>query len=823
MLTTALPIDDVLPALHQSLSIHKNVLLIATPGAGKTTRVPLSLLHQPWLNGQRIIMLEPRRLAARNAAQFMAQQLNETVGRSVGYRIRLEQCLSVNTRIEVVTEGILTRMLQDDPELSGVGLVIFDEFHERHLHADLALALVHQCQQLWRPDLRLLVMSATLDEQALSQALNAPVIESQGRSYPVSVHYRARPSQRHSIEHLTSIIREALQHDGDVLVFLPGVKDIQQLQASLHGLCDDLLVLPLHGQLSDEQQRQALRPAPQGKRKIILSTNIAESSLTIDGIRIVIDSGLERRLSLDVARGISRLTTQHISQASATQRAGRAGRQAPGHCYRLWSEEEHARRPQHIRAEILDADLAPMLLELLQWGTTAQDVLWLTPPPLPALQQATQQLQQFGFLDAPQQLSAHGKLCAQLGIEPRFAHALVSAHQHHCANDAAELIALLQEWPHKQRHSDDLERLINQARVSPLWTERIQPLAQRLLKRLPKTSQASTTPLSNALILALAFPDRIAQRRDHSERFVLSNGRGAQLLPDSDLIHANYLAIGELSDSQQHATSQIRLASALSLDDLQRLQTLAPQLFTQHTVLEWQDNGQFLAEQQVRLGRLIIRRTPMPQLTPEQWQQAWHELILQQGLAVLPWQDANLQLRARLALMHQYDSDFPDVSDEALLNTLEDWLLPYCSEARHLRDLARIDLNHALLSLLSYPQQQRLQALLPTHFTVPSGSCVAIDYLQTPAVLAVKLQEMFGYAGQPTVLNGTLPLMLHLLSPAKRPLQITQDLPHFWQHSYQEVRKEARGRYPKHPWPEDPLSAQATKLTKNAQARTGKS
>lgn len=818
---TSLPIDELLDDIRQQLREPGNLLLSAAPGAGKTTRVPLALLDEDWLAGQKILLLEPRRMAARNAALFMAQLLGETVGETVGYRIRLESRISARTRIEVVTEGILTRMLQDDPELSGTGLIIFDEFHERHLHSDLALALVHQCQQLLRPDLRLLVMSATLDEQALASALQAPLLHSKGRSFSVEHHYRPLPSANSTLHsHTAAVIREALQHDGDILVFLPGVADIgkvsRQLEDTLPAGCG---LLPLHGQLSDQEQRAALRPAAAGQRKIILATNIAESSLTIDGVRIVVDSGQERRMVFAPQTGLSELKTKAISQASATQRAGRAGRQAVGVCYRLWPESQHNRLDAHIRAEMLDADLAPLLLELQQWGAAADELLWLDQPPAAALAQAQQLLQELG-ISKQQQLTEHGKDCARAGLEPRWAHALITARRIGMGRTACELVALLQEWPHKLRHTDDVQRLLSQARRdNRLWQQRVEPLARRLQQQFAIRDDEQTA--DPALIIALAWPDLIARRRkDGSPEFLLANGRGALLSDDSDWHQAQWLALADVASG---SSVRIRLAAEISPQTLQQLQQLAPQLFREKADVRWLDNGQLRAEKQQLLGKIVLESKPLPSLSEEDWQAVWHDWFGAEGLTALNWTNTAQQLRARLALAHEYQPDqWPDVSDDALIATREHWLLPFCQQARHQRDLKKIDVPHALLSLLSWEQQQQLTQLLPTQLTVASGSSIAVDYGQNPPVLAVKLQEMFGYEGQPAVLNGTLPLLIHLLSPAGRPLQVTRDLPHFWRHTYAEVRKDMRGRYPKHPWPEDPLSAEATRLTKRAlAARSG--
>ncbi|MBE0481885.1 MAG: ATP-dependent helicase HrpB [Bacterioplanes sp.] len=832
-MSAELPIDEMIADLRTALREQPTVLLSAAPGAGKTTRVPLALLEEPWLDGQRIILLEPRRLAAQNAARFMAQQRNEPVGQTVGYRIRLDHKISHTTRIEVVTEGILTRMLLDDPELSGIGLVIFDEFHERNLHSDLALALTLQCQQLLRDDLRLLVMSATLDEARLAPALNAPLLVSAGRSFAVDVAYRPLPNGNASlIEHCARIVREALTHEGDVLVFLPGVREIHQLQDRLAQLTPSMSirVCPLHGQLNEQDQALALQPAPAGMRKILLATNIAESSLTIDGVRIVVDSGLERRMSFQANSGLSVLTTRSISQASAAQRTGRAGRQAPGHCFRLWPESTHSRLEAHIRPEILDTDLAALALTIRQWGAHQSDLFWLTEPPANALTQAEQLLRQLGCLEQDNNaLSAHGRACASLPIEPRWAHALLRLHAAGVGQEACVWVALWQEWPHALRYTDDGVRLRAQAEQHrQRWQHRVVPLSQRLWQALRSSAshldkanndgiQPPATDDIPALLIALAFPDRIAQRRANSQRFLLSHGQGAELLPNSDLQTTSWLACADVTLGQP---SRIRLAVPLSDALLNQLALWLPESFKQQTEVGFLDNGQFVARRHELLGAIRLRSTPLPRLTESEWQDAWQHYVQQQGLACFTWSAEARQWRARMAIMHQHDpQSWPAVDDAHLLATLEHWLLPLLNSARHVRDLAKVDMQMALTNTLDWSQQQAIGQALPTHFTVPSGSQIAIDYVSSPPILAVKLQEMFGCHSQPTVLQGRLPIQVHLLSPARRPLQITADLAHFWRHTYADVRKDMRGRYPKHPWPEDPLTAQATRLTKAAQAR----
>ncbi|MCY0964566.1 ATP-dependent helicase HrpB [Parathalassolituus penaei] len=842
-----LPIDAMLDDIRQQLAQHPNLLLTAEPGAGKTTRVPLALMDADWLDGQQILLLEPRRLAARNAALFMARQLGEAVGERVGYRIRLEQKSSARTRILVITEGILTRMLQTDPELTGVGLILFDEFHERHLQSDLALALAHQSQQLLRPDLRLLVMSATLDTDSLSAALDAPALHCPGRGFPVVTHYRpARNSNERLAEQLSRVLREALNEPiptgspGHVLMFLPGTGDIRRLQELLTEqqqqgqLPAQLAILPLHGQLDDSAQKAALAPAPEGVRKVLLATNIAESSLTLDGVALVIDSGLERRMEFSPASGLSELQTRNISQASATQREGRAGRQCPGLCYRLWSEGEHSRRPAHISPEIAQQDLSSLLLELLTWGAAADELLWLTPPPAPALAQASDLLQQLGISDG-QQLTDHGRQCAAAGLEPRWAHALLLSGRYGMGRAASELVALIQDGPRNPGHQDDLDQRLHYARQQGFWRSRIQPLAQRWADALNLPPRDSS-PLQPALIAALAFPDRIARLRAPSgsgnSRYQLANGSGAELGQDSRLNDSPWLAIAEMTGGNPN---RIRLAVALDDQQLAQLQEWQPHLFREVLDIRWLDNGTLLTEQQQRLGKLVWKARKLASPQPEQWLSIWKNWMAdnpQQALECLDWQDSSRQLQARMVLVYEYLQGFPtdsqqhmqfskwpDCRNEALAQRLYAVLEPWLDKVRNQRDLARLDWFDILKQQLDWEQQQLLDQLAPLTIKVPSGSRITLDYCQEAPVLAVKLQEMFGSTRHPTILDGRLPVLVHLLSPARRPVQITRDLPGFWSNSYAEVRKDLRGRYPKHPWPEDPTGAEATALTSNALAR----
>lgn len=852
-----LPIDALLPQICSGLHQNTRLVLTAEPGAGKTTRVPLAMLEEPWLGGKTIVMLEPRRLAARNAARFMAQQLGESVGETVGYRIRLEQKSSASTRILVVTEGILTRMLQSDPELGDVGLIIFDEFHERHLHSDLALALSLQCQEVLRDDLRILLMSATLDTDTLCQSLDAPLLNSKGRSFPVEVHYRPIKNANERFEdQFTRVVKEAIQQtDGHILAFLPAIALINRLCERLsQELPRDIDVLPLHGQLDDERQAQAIgsftgASAESDKtavRKLLLATNIAESSLTIDGVRVVIDSGLERRMEFSPATGLSALKTRPISQASSIQRSGRAGRQSAGISYRLWSESEQNHRPAHHQAEILNADLSPLLFELKQWGAEADELFWLDPPPTASLNQASDLLIKLGICTKADDsdvslLTEHGKHCASSGMEPRLAHALLTSHQEGAGKLAANIIALMQEVA--GLHSDDLESLLpalehSQSSRKPVWVFRAKSLSQRLQKHLPSRSKPPVN-LTPPVVIALAYPDRIAQLRSVQSSsaqpctYKLAHGSGIELQRDSELQGKAWLAVATLTGGQPN---RVRLAAELTEQDLEKLVELCPWLLQERLEISWQDEGHLKAERQQKLGDIIWRRKPIQQLSAADWQAAWRSFFkrgtaAQSGsqqasqLAALNWTDENIQLRRRITLLRQTfpEDHWPDTSDDALIERMDDWLMPYLTEAKHQKHLKQLPLTHMLLSLLEWHQREQLDQLAPTHWTVPSGSRIRLEYQedarQSPPVLAVKLQEMLGYEQQPSILNGRLPLMIHLLSPAQRPIQVTQDLPHFWRHTYADVRKDMRGRYPKHPWPENPIGAEATALTKRALSR----
>ncbi|MBQ0731568.1 MAG: ATP-dependent helicase HrpB [Oleispira antarctica] len=841
----SLPIDSILTELNQALSQNKNVILSAQPGAGKTTRVPLALLDADWLRNddgsyKKIIMLEPRRLAARNAALFMAKSLNEAVGQTVGYRMRQDTNVSSNTRIEVITEGILTRYLLQDPELSNIGLIIFDEHHERSVNTDLGLALSLQCQQLFREDLKLLIMSATLDKDALENMLEAETLFCSGRAFPIEYHYLGFDTKSRLSNQMTDAIITALQQeDGSILAFLPGVRDIQFVQqqlmdkltnTQLSKLSANTSIHPLYGQLSDKEQQAAIQATEKGQRKIVLATNIAESSLTIEGIRIVIDSGLEKQLNYNARSGMNALITKKISQASSIQRAGRAGRIEPGVCYRLWSEQSQTGLEAHSPAEISRIELSDLVLNVAQWGAEIDELDWLTSPPARFIEQTQSLLSNLDLLDNKGQISPHGEQASQLGMSPRFAHMLLNADSKQHLNDVCLLAALLTDTPKALRNNDDLASLLQHVKAQPKSFSAIyrQALAWGKKINLNNSTSHNSKPQKNIpQLLALAFPDRIAQRRtsnskESAQQYLLSSGRGAQLHFSSSLSREEWLIVTDIEDNLQ-GSSLIRKAMPISEADLLKIFSSHIQI---RSHVEWNDKGQLEAEKREYLGALLISQKRLSSLSNEQWQDAWRNYFIDNGIKSLPWTDDHQQLIARLQLAFEYHSKlsdtatshrspWPDFSDEALLTDIESWLMPLLSQCHSQKALNKIDLKQALLNRLGWDKVNDFEALVPEKITVPSGSHYKIDYSQTPPILAVKLQEMFGYQGKPSICNGRIDLMLHLLSPARRPLQITQDLPYFWLNSYFDVRKEMRGKYPKHPWPENPLESEATRFTKH--------
>ncbi|WP_421413869.1 ATP-dependent helicase HrpB [Serratia plymuthica] len=820
MLTTtessvsSLPVSAVLDELLTALQSAPQVLLHAPTGAGKSTWLPLQILAKAGLPG-RIIMLEPRRLAAKNVAYRLAQQLGEEPGQTVGYRMRAESKSGPHTRLEVVTEGILTRMLQQDAELQGVSLVILDEFHERSLQADLALALLLDVQQGLREDLKLLIMSATLDNARMTQLLpQAPVVVSEGRSFPVERQYQPLASHQRLEDGVAAAVKRLLsEQGGSLLLFLPGVAEINRVLERLHGeVAADTDLCPLYGALPLAQQQKALQPSPTGRRKVVLATNIAETSLTIEGIRLVVDSGLERVARYDVRNGLTRLVTQRISQASMIQRAGRAGRLEPGICWHLFAKEQAERAAEHAEPEILQSDLAGFWLELLQWGChDVGQLTWLDRPPETALAAARKLLQHLGATDDGGKLTARGRQMAMLGCEPRLAAMLTQGAERGTDGlaTAATLAALLEEPPRNGQM--DIGYWLG--RPQPNWQRRAAQLARRLQ---PRSGQIDADLAPS--LLALAFTDRIAQRRGQDGRYLLANGMGAAMNQDEALSRAPWLIAPSLLQGHNSPDARILLALPVEID---ALAAQLPAIVSQQTAVEWdEEKGTLRAWKRQQIGRLTLRAQPLAKPADEELQLALLNWVRAQGIAVLNWDTAAEQLRLRLQCAQNWlpEAAWPAVDDESLLDRLEQWLLPSLSGVRDMRGLKQVNIAEALARLLDWQQKQRLDNALPTHYTVPTGSRLPIRYdAGKPPALAVRLQEVFGEQRSPMLAEGRIPVVLELLSPAHRPLQITGDLAAFWQGAYREVQKEMKGRYPKHVWPDDPANTAPTRRTKKYQ------
>ncbi|MDJ0668307.1 MAG: ATP-dependent helicase HrpB [Desulfobacterales bacterium] len=830
----ALPVTEILDTLKSRLATCPGAVLQAPPGAGKTTLVPPALLDEPWLAPKRILLLEPRRLAARAAARRMADLRGEPVGGTVGYRMRMDRRVGSSTRIEVVTEGVLTRMLQSDPGLRGIGLVIFDEFHERSLQADLGLTLCLDIQGVLNTDLRLLVMSATLEAETVAAFMGGvPVITCQGRVYPVATRY-GNPRQRRGLEDrvANAVRRVTAEVDASILVFLPGAAEIGRAARRLAKtrLGPQWIIAPLYGRLTRSDQDRAIRPAPRGKRKIVLASAIAETSLTIEGIRVVVDAGFMRVPRYDPRSGMTRLVTLPVSKASADQRRGRAGRTAPGVCYRLWSEAEQAALIPVNQPEISVSDMTALALELALWGVSDPTQLrWLDPPPPNVFGEACDLLQSLEALDRKGRLTPHGRRMAALPVHPRLAHMLVMAKDHHLGRTACDLAAILGErdFVYRQRLAPDSDLQLRLDCLAALRAKTGGPLtgisverptARRVIKSAERLRRQLDPPaehanrLSAGRLLAWAYPDRIAQRRITGEgRFRLTNGRGAFLDPREPLAAQDFIVAAELDGDRRDA--RIFLAAAYGRDDL-TVQNAERLVWREH--VDWDKPRQRVrAERRLVLGALTLRCEPLGNPDLQSVQAAFLKGVRECGLDCLPWSRKLRGWQARVNFVHRIlNGRWPDLSDAHLTTTLEQWLGPHITGYARLRDLKKLDLHRILSGRLDWRQQKALDRLAPTHLSVPSGRRIPIDYHAAPPILAVRLQEMFGQEDTPVVADGRQPLVIHLLSPAGRPVQITQDLAGFWQKGYNAVRKDLRGRYPKHYWPEDPLKARATHRVK---------
>lgn len=818
----SLPVLEAVPALQRALADQGRAVLAAPPGSGKTTLVPLTLLDQPWLRGKKILMLEPRRVAARAAAARMAHLLGEAVGQTVGYQIRFEKKTSAATRIEVITEGLLTRRLQADPELPGVGLVIFDEFHERSLDADLGLALTLDARANLNPDLRVLVMSATLDTERVAKLLDdAPVVESGGKLFPVDVRYKPTPVGEFNDVSLANAVLAALaETEGDILAFLPGGREIRHAQRRLEErLAGRVRVLPLYGELTSAEQDAALNPTHDGIRKVILATNIAQTSLTVEGVNTVVDGGLVRVARFDLGSGANRLDTQRVSRASADQRAGRAGRLGPGVCYRLWSRDQHGTLPAHDTPEILATDLTRFALELSSWGVDDAAALALLDPPAPvSWRYARGLLSELGALDERGKITAHGRELARLPTSPRRAHMLLLARKQDLAELAAWTAALLDEREGGAGAdlADGLEAVLSR-RADPQLVRRVTESAKQISRMLGEQASNGARLASHevARVVSWAYPERIARRRGGQAGIYLCEDGGEARIHEKDaLAQSEWLAVAHWDPGPPR---KIRLAAALSADEVMRDHAERIKLVAD---VRWDaQNEVVIAEQQKRLGAIVLERRPIRDGQVDAVRTAMIAGIRSLGLQALPWTDSARQWQARVNSLHAWrpeEDAWPDVSDEALLATLEDWLSPFLDGISRRDHLSRLNMMDILNSQLDYSAQQKLSRLMPTHLEVPSGSHIGLEYSPdgAPPVLAVKLQELFGLASTPTVNEGRNRVLIHMLSPGQKPVAITQDLAGFWARGYADVKKDMKGRYPRHPWPDDPLTAPATRRAK---------
>lgn len=817
-----LPVAEIIPQVRKALHEQSTLIIGAPPGAGKSTLLPLVLFEENFLEGKKVIMLEPRRLAARSIAMRMAELLGEEVGQTVGYRIRFENKISSQTKIEVVTEGILTRMLQSDNALEQVGLVIFDEFHERNLQADLALALCREAQQVLRPDLRLMIMSATLNIPQLQTILNAPVIESQGRAYPVEIIY-AGDADEFLIPELVAqtIARATKEHEGDVLAFLPGEGEIRKCEELLKNQLDDFRIHPLYGMLPHNEQYAAIVPNRQGKRKIVLATSIAETSLTIEGIKIVVDSGFARRSRFDAASGLSRLETLRITKDAANQRAGRAGRLSEGVCYRLWTKATHERLAEHRIPEIMEADLCSLVLELSKWGTDdITKLCWLTLPPKSSLQQAYDTLHQIGALDNGR-ITEHGKQVHQLACHPRIAHMLLLAENEHMKVLGCDIAGILEERDPLPKDSGiDLNlriEALRRARANNAFNNKFKRIEKnassyrRLLKLEPNNDIVDS--YDTGLLLAYAYPERIASAKPgNNAQFQLANGKIATARHKDDLAHESWLAVANMD--LRDGLGKIFMAAPLNPKDLIHL-------VKEKQTISWDTRkGGLICANELKIGSIVLQSKPLKNPDEDIVQETICYAIKLEGESLLEFTEHFTQLQNRISSLKVWNPEeqWPIVTNEHLLLTAKEWLGPYLKDVRKAEDLKKLDLVECLLHSLTWEQQQLLDQLAPAKLEVPSGSKIKIEYFGngTSPVISVRLQEVFGMEDTPTVNKSKHKTVLHLLSPGYKPVQVTTDLKSFWNNTYQEVKKELQRRYPKHAWPDDPWSAKAVAKGRSA-------
>lgn len=810
-----LPVKDIIQDVRSALVQHSTLIVNAPPGAGKSTLLPLALLNEPWLEGKKIIMLEPRRLAARTIAARMSDLIQEELGQQIGFRIRFENRVSAQTKLEVVTEGILTRMLQQDNALEQVGLVIFDEFHERNLHADLALALCREAQQVLRPDLRIMIMSATLNMPELSRLLQAPVVISEGRQFPVDLFYTNDADETLLPELAARTVIQAIQkHEGDALVFLPGEGEIKKCAEILEQQLPDISIHPLYGLLPPREQFAAIMPNPHGRRKIVLATSIAETSLTIEGIKIVVDSGFGRRSKFDLRSGLSRLETSRISKDSADQRAGRAGRLSAGVCYRMWTLATHQRLAEHRVPEIMEADLASFVLEMMKWGVQdVQSLTWLSPPPKSSIAQALDILHQINALEN-NKITEQGKQIHQLACHPRIAHMLIMAENTKTKQLATDIAAILEERDPLSRESGiDLN-----LRIEALRRARDRNSLGNKFKRIEKNAASYRRMINldvdnstydhheTGLLLAYAYPERIASAKPgNNAQFMLTNGKMAMAGHQDDLAHEPWLAVAHMD--LRDGMGKIFLAAPLNPKDLLPM-------VKETEVVTWDINkGGLYAGKDLKIGNIVLSSKPLVNISEEKISLALCAVLEKEGEHLLEWDDAFRQLQNRILSLRIWNEDesWPEVNTDNLLKTTHQWLAPYLKGIKRNEDLKKVDLSEALFHALSWEQQQALNRLAPAKLEVPSGSKIPIEYFPNGAtpILAVRLQEVFGMKETPVLNQNKNKIVMHLLSPGYKPVQVTTDLKSFWDHLYHEVKKELQRRYPKHAWPDNPWEASA--------------